>query len=191
MIYHCTDYYRSHANLVPTGDAELDALAKEKIRAELARLERNQDRRLAREKLKARTALAQSSAASPSADAANSPAPSDIEGADPSPEKPGKAGPGKGRTKDGTARKCANCGQVGHIKTNRKLVKSKFLCRCEKPDFGLASEEPAAAAGQQKKPAGGRRRGAGAGSSQVHFEGLGDRPSAFTGAAFATGRLGL
>ena len=178
---------------MPTGDAELDALAKEKIRAELARLERNQDRRLAREKLKARTALAQSSAASPAADAVNSPAPSDIEGADPSPEKPGKAGPGKGRTKDGTARKCANCGQVGHIKTNRKLVKSKFLCRCEKPDFGLASEkseDPAAAAGQSK-PAGRRRRGAGMGGSQVHFEGLGDEFPASTGAAFATGRLGL
>lgn len=34
---------------------------------------------------------------------------------------------GKGRSKDGTARKCANCGEVGHIKTNRKSVNS-FSC---------------------------------------------------------------
>jgi hypothetical protein len=36
-------------------------------------------------------------------------------------------GTGKGRSKDGTARKCANCGQVGHIKTNRKSVQC-FFC---------------------------------------------------------------
>lgn len=96
----------------PTGDKELDLLAEERIKAEVARLERNADRREAREKQKSKHA------GSPAA-AVASPAPSEAaDGA--TPQK------GRGRTKDGTARKCANCGQVGHIKTNRKLV--PFTC---------------------------------------------------------------
>ncbi|KAK4635711.1 Putative transcription initiation factor TFIID subunit [Fulvia fulva] len=113
--------FAANANLksyVPTGDAEKDRFAKEKIEKELARIKRNADRREARERLKkGKTA----DGASPSA--AASPGPSDADGpasaingnVDGTPQK------GKGRTKDGTARKCANCGQVGHIKTNRKL----------------------------------------------------------------------
>ncbi|KAK3722211.1 hypothetical protein LTR37_002644 [Vermiconidia calcicola] len=88
----------------PTGDAEMDALKRQQLEKELARISRNAERRVAREKQKGKHA------ASP---AAGSPGPSDPDGT--TPQK------GRGRNKDGTARKCANCGQVGHIKTNRKL----------------------------------------------------------------------
>lgn len=101
----------------PTGDPELDALAQQAIQKEVARLERNADRREAREKQKGKHA------GSP---AAASPAQSEMDGT--TPQK------GRGRTKDGTARKCANCGQVGHIKTNRKSV--TFSCLfCQSDHF--------------------------------------------------------
>ncbi|EGP92118.1 transcription initiation factor TFIID, subunit TAF1 [Zymoseptoria tritici IPO323] len=88
---------RSIAEFKPTGDAEKDAFAKQQLEKELFRVKRNADRREAREKLKHKhNNNANAAAGSP---AAGSPGPSD----------------------DGTARKCANCGQVGHIKTNRKL----------------------------------------------------------------------
>ncbi|CAG8892348.1 unnamed protein product [Penicillium egyptiacum] len=72
--------------LQPTGDADLDARNKKLIEAELGRLNRNKERRFAREKQK------------------GIPRSGDPDG------KPA-----------GTQRKCANCGQVGHIKTNKKL----------------------------------------------------------------------
>jgi hypothetical protein len=71
-----------------------------RIKKELARLERNKDRRHAREKQKGifrGSTEREMTAASPSATPA------------PSVEKP-----------TGTTRKCANCGQAGHIKTNKK-----------------------------------------------------------------------
>ncbi|KAL8923796.1 MAG: hypothetical protein Q9172_002977 [Xanthocarpia lactea] len=81
----------------PTGNAELDRLAQQAVAEELARLERNKDRRLARDKQKgvrdgdvADAPGSPSSVARPAAKSA------------------------------GTQRKCANCGQVGHIKTNKK-----------------------------------------------------------------------
>ncbi|KAI4247539.1 MAG: hypothetical protein L6R40_001487 [Gallowayella cf. fulva] len=81
----------------PTGIVELDRLAQQAVADELARLERNKDRRLARDKQKgardhdtADSPLSPSSASRPPAKSA------------------------------GTQRKCANCGQVGHIKTNKK-----------------------------------------------------------------------
>ncbi|EME48941.1 hypothetical protein DOTSEDRAFT_67851 [Dothistroma septosporum NZE10] len=114
---------RSFANaninfIAPTGDAEKDRFAKEKLQKELARIQRNADRREARERLKkGKTAdgASHSAAASPGPSDADGPASAVNGNADGTPQK------GKGRTKDGTARKCANCGQVGHIKTNRKL----------------------------------------------------------------------
>lgn len=124
----------------PTGDAEMDALMQKKMEQELLRVERNAERREAREKLKGRVANPNSpgGAGSPSgqqSDANNS--------ADGTPQKgggAGGAGGGRGRNKDGTARKCANCGQVGHIKTNRKSV--TFLCIfCSGTEFvGLPSD---------------------------------------------------
>jgi hypothetical protein len=69
------------------------------IKEELARLERNKERRHAREKAKApRTSTV---------DASNAGSPSSVPAQ--SIEKP-----------TGTTRKCANCGQTGHIKTNKK-----------------------------------------------------------------------
>ncbi|KAL8750668.1 MAG: hypothetical protein Q9199_006922 [Rusavskia elegans] len=81
----------------PTGNAELDRLAQQAVAEELARLERNKDRRLARDKQKgARDGDTADGSGSPSSVA----------------RPPTKSA--------GTQRKCANCGQVGHIKTNKK-----------------------------------------------------------------------
>lgn len=90
------------SDIKPTGDAEYDARTRKRLEDELARLEKNRERRVAREKAKGKQ---------PSGDAM-SPG---------SPDTP-TTGPGVGTGKvAGTQRKCANCGQVGHIKTNKKL----------------------------------------------------------------------
>ncbi|KAL5359385.1 hypothetical protein BJX96DRAFT_148295 [Aspergillus floccosus] len=83
-------------SLQPTGDPEVDARNKKLLENELSRLNRNKERRFAREKQKG---VARASAGDSPADGA-----------------PGGSGKGAG-----TQRKCANCGQVGHIKTNKKL----------------------------------------------------------------------
>ncbi|KAB8234993.1 hypothetical protein BDV23DRAFT_158036 [Aspergillus alliaceus] len=83
-------------NLQPTGDPEVDSRNKKLLEAELSRLNRNKERRFAREKQKGATRTS----------------------AGDSPADGGPSGSGKGA---GTQRKCANCGQVGHIKTNKKL----------------------------------------------------------------------
>lgn len=75
-------------SLQPTGDPEVDARNRKLIEAELSRLNRNKERRFAREKQK---------------------------GISRSGDSPADGKPA------GTQRKCANCGQVGHIKTNKKL----------------------------------------------------------------------
>lgn len=75
-------------SLQPTGDPEVDARNRKLIEAELSRLNRNKERRFAREKQK---------------------------GIGRSGDSPADGKPA------GTLRKCANCGQVGHIKTNKKL----------------------------------------------------------------------
>ncbi|OQD67227.1 hypothetical protein PENDEC_c041G00512 [Penicillium decumbens] len=74
-------------SLQPTGDPEVDARNRKLIEAELSRLNRNKERRFAREKQKGISRAGDSPADRPA----------------------------------GTQRKCANCGQVGHIKTNKKL----------------------------------------------------------------------
>ncbi|KAI2686158.1 hypothetical protein DTO012A7_1848 [Penicillium roqueforti] len=93
VIRHYIQYRHQHEamhikleSLEPTGDTELDARNRKLIEAELGRLNRNKERRFAREKQK------------------GIPRSGDPDG------KPA-----------GTQRKCANCGQVGHIKTNKKL----------------------------------------------------------------------
>ncbi|OQD82902.1 hypothetical protein PENANT_c019G04002 [Penicillium antarcticum] len=73
-------------SIQPTGDPEVDARNRKLIEAELGRLNRNKERRFAREKQKGIP----------------------------------RAGDPDGKPA-GTQRKCANCGQVGHIKTNKKL----------------------------------------------------------------------
>lgn len=84
----------------PTGNADYDRAEAARIKKELARLERNKERRHAREKAKGKhtPAMEPDNAGSPSATPA------------PSVERP-----------VGTTRKCANCRQMGHIKTNKKL----------------------------------------------------------------------
>ena len=104
----------------PTGDKDKDAQMKQHLEKELARISRNAERRVAREKAKGKMPNSPAGAGSPAqsdADAGNS-------NNDGTPQK----GQGRGRNKDGTARKCANCGQVGHIKTNRKSVNVFFRC---------------------------------------------------------------
>ncbi|KAF2144607.1 uncharacterized protein K452DRAFT_284930 [Aplosporella prunicola CBS 121167] len=83
------------ADLKPTGDEEMDARQRKRLLEELARLERNRERRHVREKAKGLHSSASQNPDSPSA-----------------------ATGGKGVN---TTRRCANCGQVGHIKTNKKL----------------------------------------------------------------------
>ena len=72
-----------------------------RLEEELARLERNKDRRLARDKQKLN--LQEAVAGSPASPGAGSPSAVNVKAT-------------------GTLRKCANCGQVGHIKTNKKWV---------------------------------------------------------------------
>jgi len=82
-------------DIKPTGDPEVDKAQQIKLKAELARLARNIERREGREKAKG---LHKSQTGEGGV---------------------GTGGPGKGGA---TPRKCANCGEVGHIKTNKKCV---------------------------------------------------------------------
>ena len=111
---------------------------------------------------------------------------------------PTSSKPGKGRSKDGTARKCANCGQVGHIKTNRKSVKSSHsVCQGEVPNFGPEAGNESKA----KAAAGGKKKGR-SGPGLLDSNGIAWKtrvadaeadpvPAPSTSAAFATGSLGL
>lgn len=100
-----------------TGNAELDQLQKEKLEAEIARIKRTGDRKLARERAKGTVA------ASPGSNAGSPAATGAAEGGEDvaTPSGVGARGGRRGQT-GGTQRKCANCGQTGHIKTNKKCV---------------------------------------------------------------------
>ena len=76
------------------------------LEEELARLQKNQARRMQRDKTKQALATGGGDAGSPDGEPAT---------------------PAGGRQTQATQRKCANCGQVGHIKTNKKSVLDK--CR--------------------------------------------------------------
>ncbi|SPQ18346.1 2a769c31-9f11-46cb-8c05-4e704b4ae7f5 [Thermothielavioides terrestris] len=96
-------------NVKLTGDPEKDELILEKARIEQERLEKNKERRKKREKQKK---LQQRMRDGGAVD-------DDDEGSpEPSTEKV-----------TGTTRKCANCGQVGHIKTNKK-----YVCPCSQQE---------------------------------------------------------
>ncbi|KAK5127036.1 hypothetical protein LTR85_008395 [Meristemomyces frigidus] len=148
----------------PNGvDPELDALVKVKVDEELKRIQKNSERRQHRENQKVRAAGG--AAGSPSASVAGSPGPSDIDGpafaingsTDVTPQK------GRGRNKDGTARKCANCGQVGHIKTNRKLVYTFICTHCGATEKigpgGVVKREEPGGGRDGASPAGSPRKG--------------------------------
>jgi transcription initiation factor TFIID subunit 1 len=51
----------------------------------------------------------------------------------------------------GTTRKCANCGQVGHIKTNKK-----YVCPCSKEE-ATRSRNPKGLSGGKYQKSGGKR----------------------------------
>ncbi|KAI5467624.1 hypothetical protein BGZ63DRAFT_371701 [Mariannaea sp. PMI_226] len=96
----------------PTGNTDHDRLTSIKIKKELERLEKNKARRQAREQQKELHQKANAGdAASPNATGAD-------------------------KIPTGTTRKCANCGQVGHIKTNKKLC--PLLNGTMKADNGAA-----------------------------------------------------
>ncbi|KAG5969325.1 hypothetical protein E4U58_001505 [Claviceps cyperi] len=94
----------------PTGNADHDRLQNLRIKKELERLEKNKARRQAREQQKELHQKA-------STGDAGSPGAVD-------------------KIPTGTTRKCANCGQVGHIKTNKKLC--PLLNGTMKTDNGVA-----------------------------------------------------
>ncbi|KAG6063319.1 hypothetical protein E4U32_001375 [Claviceps aff. humidiphila group G2b] len=94
----------------PTGNADHDRLQNLRIKKELERLEKNKARRQAREQQKELHQKA-------SIGDAGSPGALD-------------------KIPTGTTRKCANCGQVGHIKTNKKLC--PLLNGTMKTDNGVA-----------------------------------------------------
>lgn len=85
-------------DIKPTGNAEFDKQQILKLKAEAARIQRNIERRQGREKAKGINT-----------------GPINGEGGS-------VVGGGKGS--GATPRKCANCGEVGHIKTNKKYVSS-------------------------------------------------------------------
>ncbi|KKF97073.1 putative transcription initiation factor [Ceratocystis platani] len=130
-------------DILPTGNADRDRLGIKKVEEELARLKKNRERRKTREKQKelhrrvGSGGVMESFSPEPGTPAsATGPSPSTlISGATlPGASTPGGVGAtgsngaagAAATTVDiksvtGTTRKCANCGQVGHIKTNKKL----------------------------------------------------------------------
>ncbi|GAB7352762.1 hypothetical protein MBLNU459_g3111t1 [Dothideomycetes sp. NU459] len=105
-------------NMGSTDDQDLMDIQRQKVQAEIDRLQRNMDRREARERAKGIL---------PSPSAAPSPAPDGTEAGESATPVTGKKGRSKKNT-EGTARKCANCGQVGHIKTNKKYASNFLIC---------------------------------------------------------------
>ncbi|KAL2063757.1 hypothetical protein VTL71DRAFT_5562 [Oculimacula yallundae] len=104
----------------PTGDPDLDAMMTLRCKAELERLHRNKERRHHRNGLKNGISKgSKSKTKGPKSAAAGMLSPSSTLA--PSIEKVA-----------GTTRKCANCGQAGHIKTNKKLC--PLLNGTMKPD---------------------------------------------------------
>jgi hypothetical protein len=95
------------ANFKPSGDAARDAQMITVLNQELSRLQKNKERRHVREQQKGRGVSSNLAAGGAGA-------------ATPGGAAGGEDGEGKGRAA-GTQRRCANCGQIGHIKTNKKL----------------------------------------------------------------------
>lgn len=101
-------------DIKPTGIAEQDRRNQQRLEKELARLQRNKERRIARDKQKG----VHFDGAADEPGSPSSPANVPVKSA-------------------GTQRKCANCGQVGHIKTNKKLC--PMLNGTMKQDEGFGS----------------------------------------------------
>ncbi|RPA98846.1 hypothetical protein L873DRAFT_1828286 [Choiromyces venosus 120613-1] len=112
-------------NLVPTGNEDEDQQSRKRLVQELKRLERNKERREARERDKgkrvgsfANDAMSPESIATP-----GSPMPSvSMQSiATPTAAGVGAGASSSSNSKTATVRKCKNCGQVGHIRTNKKV----------------------------------------------------------------------
>ena len=88
-----------------------------RLQKELARLERNKERRQAREKQKG---ILPTDGTDDVAVEAGS---------------PGTPASGVHKGTGGTSRKCANCGQVGHIKTNKKYDQLSLLTSSYLPSW--------------------------------------------------------
>lgn len=96
---HITDQCRAE-KMEPTDDAGKNVRMIRLLESELVRLNRNKERRLARKEMKSKQS----------------------ENDPPLPVTVDNSGLGLGRPpKPMTSRKCAHCGQVGHIKSNRKV----------------------------------------------------------------------
>lgn len=120
-------------------------MIEKRVQDELDRLKRNMDRRKARERAKGMHA-------SPSE--ANSPAQDNTDAGEvPPTATSGKKGRAKKNT-EGTARKCANCGQVGHIKTNKKFGTNFSSCsNCSTLSKKDAKNEEAGGSTSRKRKA--------------------------------------
>ncbi|KAK4097938.1 TAF1-like protein [Parathielavia hyrcaniae] len=112
-------------NVKLTGDPEKDELILEKARIEQERLEKNKERRKKREKQKKLQQKMRDGGTGGTGGDEGSP--------EPSTEKI-----------TGTTRKCANCGQVGHIKTNKK-----YVCPCSQKETAKAPATAPGAKGHQ------------------------------------------
>ncbi|KAF2707367.1 hypothetical protein K504DRAFT_458803 [Pleomassaria siparia CBS 279.74] len=112
-------------DIKPSGNPEFDAQQQIKLRAELARLTRNVERREGREKAKGLHSVVSSVPGTPA------------------------AGASTGVKNTSTPRKCANCGEVGHIKTNKKMCPllngAKKMSDTFKDAGGVASPVPVGA----------------------------------------------
>ena len=123
------------------------------VKNELGRLEKNRERRYAREKAKRlhRASL------------------SDIGQAD-SPGSPSASTPVSG--KQGTQRKCANCGQVGHIKTNKKCV-PRSVSFALSPSPPSSSLDPPAATKKRKNAssaAGSKKKSKKSDATEINYD---------------------
>ena len=121
------------SELLPTGDEDQDMRNKKLLVKELERLKRNQGRRIARDKQKgiSTTDGAMDDSLFTSGSHRTSPG---AGGVTPTLIQPPQPQPQQQQKPAGTQRKCANCGQVGHIKTNKKLC--PLLNGTMKPEEG-------------------------------------------------------
>ncbi|KAF8455518.1 hypothetical protein BGX38DRAFT_1249132 [Terfezia claveryi] len=141
-------------NFELTGDKDKDELQKKLIQSELSRLLRNKERREARERQGKRGSMSGTGPEDAMSPGVNSPG---------SPMAMGTPSNSQGGKQTSTTRKCANCGMVGHIRTNKKL--------CPKLNPALAGGGGTGAAGSPGPETGGNFISTGAMSSAGSFVG--------------------
>ena len=116
-------------------------LPKPRVEQELFRLNRNKERRFAREKQKGIIRPDGGGEAESPAPAADGEAEGSTAGGAAAGSTTGAPTSSSSSKPAGTQRKCANCGQVGHIKTNKKCVGPLPLLTCvAEQEANLASQ---------------------------------------------------